>query len=38
MQWAFGIGAVVSVGVLALSFRLPGRAPAAVPAAPAEIG
>ena len=35
MQWAFGIGAVVSVGVLALAFRLPGRAPAAVPEVPA---
>jgi DHA2 family lincomycin resistance protein-like MFS transporter len=35
MQWAFGLGAVASVGVLVLAFLLPARVPAAVPAAPA---
>ncbi len=34
MQWAFAIGAVVSVAVLALAFRLPARATAAVPDEP----
>ncbi|NUR06633.1 MAG: multidrug efflux MFS transporter [Nocardioidaceae bacterium] len=28
MQWAFGIGAVLAVGVLVLAFRLPRRTPA----------
>ncbi|MEP6814767.1 MAG: MDR family MFS transporter [Marmoricola sp.] len=33
MQWAFAVGAVLSLGVLALAFLLPGRP---VPMAPAE--
>ena len=31
MRWAFGIGALISVGVLVLAFQLPDRAPTTVP-------
>lgn len=34
MQWAFGVGAVLSLAVLALAFLLPGRPAAIVPSEP----